>query len=65
MFDVPQILTSGSGAPNETTMTMIMRLNKHLFSRNYGMGGALSVILFIITGLLSLLVFKMTASDEK
>jgi len=27
-----------------------MYLNKHLFSKNYGLGGALSVILFVITG---------------
>lgn len=66
MFDVPQILTNGKGAPLtmqngqpvETTMTLIMYLNKQLYSKNYGMGGALSVILFIITGILSLIVFK-------
>jgi len=39
---------------------MIMYLNKHLFSKNYGLAGALSVILFIITGALSLLVYKVT-----
>lgn len=66
MFDVPQILTGGSGAPlatsngktAETSMTLIMYLNRHLFSKNYGAGGALSVLLFIITGILSLIVFK-------
>ena len=47
MFDVPQILTGGTGEPVQTTMTLIMYLNKHLFSKNYGMGGALSVILFV------------------
>lgn len=59
MFDVPQILTNGMGEPMESTMTLIMHLNKHLYSKNYGMGGALSVILFIITGILSLIVFKV------
>ena len=63
MFDVPQILTGGTGEPVESTMTLIMYLNKHLFSKNYGMGGALSVILFIITGVLSIFVFK--AFNEK
>lgn len=58
MFDVPQILTGGTGQPVDSTMTLIMYLNKHLFSKNYGMGGALSVILFFITGILSLIVFK-------
>lgn len=57
MFDVPQILTNSDGTPNGTTMTLIMYLNKHLYSKNYGMGGALSVILFIITAFLSLFVY--------
>ncbi len=63
MFDVPQILSDGSGNPARSTMTMIMWLNKHLYSKNYGMGGALSVLLFILTGILSVLVFKMTGTD--
>ncbi len=58
MFDVPQILTNGTGDPMRYTMTLNMFLNKHLFSKNYGMGGALSVFLFIITGVLSLIVFR-------
>lgn len=60
MFDVPQIFTNGSGDPARTTMTLIMYLNRHLYSKNLGMGGALSVFLFIITGILSLVVFKMS-----
>ena len=64
MFDVPQILTNGSGDPMRTSMTLIMYLNKHLFSNNYGMAGALSVMMFILTGVLSLIVYKMTASKE-
>lgn len=36
MFDVPQILTNGSGEPMRSSMTLIMYLNKHLFSKNYG-----------------------------
>jgi multiple sugar transport system permease protein len=46
-------------------MTLIMFLNKHLFSKNYGMGGALSVLLFIITGVLSLIVFRMSGDNNK
>jgi multiple sugar transport system permease protein len=65
MFDVPQILTNGTGDPMRSSMTLIMYLNKHLFSKNYGLGGALSVFMFIITGILSLIVFKFTASPEK
>ena len=65
MFDVPQILTNGSGDPMRSTMTLIMYLNKHLFNRNYGLAGALSVMLFIITGILSIVVFKFTSSSDK
>ena len=58
MFDVPQILTNGNGNPDRTSMTVIMYLNKHLYSKNYGMAGALSVILFIVTAVLSIFVFN-------
>lgn len=64
MFDVPQILTNGQGSPMRNTMTMIMYLNKHLYSKNYGLGGAMSVFLFIITGILSLAVFKFSANKK-
>ena len=64
MFDVPQILTNGTGDPMRSTMTLIMFLNKHLFSKNYGMGGALSVCLFIITGILSLIVFRFNKTKD-
>lgn len=65
MFDVPQILTNGSGQPTRTTMTLIMFLNKHLYSKNYGMGGALSVFLFVITGILSLIIFRFNTKGDK
>lgn len=65
LFDVPQILTNGTGDPMRSTMTLIMYLNKHLFSKNYGMAGALSVVLFIITGILSLIVFKVSGNDKR
>ena len=64
MFDVPQVLTNGSGDPVRSSMTLIMYLNKHLYSKNYGLGGALSVILFIITALLSMIVFKLTTKED-
>lgn len=65
MFDVPQILTNGAGGPTETTMTLIMALNKHLFSKNYGMGGALSVFMFFVTGILSMIIFRFNSKTDK
>ena len=47
-----------------STMTLIMYLNKHLYSKNFGMGGALSVCLFIITGVLSLIVFRFNKTKD-
>ncbi|MCR4908695.1 MAG: sugar ABC transporter permease [Lachnospiraceae bacterium] len=64
MFDVPQVLTNTTGDPMRTTMTLIMYLNKHLYSKNYGMGGALSVLMFIVTGLLSLLVYRFSTEKK-
>ncbi|MBO4996512.1 MAG: sugar ABC transporter permease [Lachnospira sp.] len=65
MFDIPQILTNGEGNPNRTTMTLIMYLNKHLFSKNYGMAGALSVMLFVVTTILSLIIYRVTVTPEE
>lgn len=68
MFDVPQILTNGDGVPMksgiETAMTMIMFLNRHLYNRNYGVAGALSVFLFLVTGSLSVIVYKFNTSED-
>lgn len=65
MFDLPQILTNGAGGPDRTTMTLIMYLNKHLFNKNYGMAGALSVLIFIVTGALSILVFNSLTKNKE
>ena len=45
-------------------MTLIMFLNSHLKSKNYGMAGSLSVYLFIVSGLLCLLVYKITNDND-
>lgn len=64
MFDVPQILTNGQGNPDRTSMTLIMFLNSHLKSNNYGMAGALSVYLFIVSGILCFMVYRMVNNDD-
>ena len=64
MFDVPQILTNGQGNPDRTSMTLIMFLNSHLKSKNYGMAGALSVYLFIVSGILCFFVYRMTNDND-
>ncbi len=65
LYDVPQILTNGTGDPANSTMTMIMWLNRQMYSKNYGIGGTISVIMFVITGLLSLVVFRINTKTSK
>ena len=65
MFDVPQILTNGKGGPDRTSTTMIMYLNNHLFSKNYGMAGAVSVVLFLVCAVLCVIVsMALTKEDD-
>lgn len=64
MFDVPQILTNGKGSPDRTTTSIIMLLNNHLYSKNYGMAGALSVVLFIICAILCIGVYFTLNKDD-
>ena len=45
-------------------MTLIMFLNSHLKSKNYGMAGSLSVYLFIVSGILCFFVYKMTNDND-
>jgi multiple sugar transport system permease protein len=65
MYDVPQILTNGSGNPNRSSMTLLMFLNSHLYSKNFGIAGALSVILFVVSAILCLIVyFSLNKEDS-
>ena len=64
MFDVPQILTNGAGTPDRTSTTMIMYLNNHMYSKNYGMAGAVSTILFLICAVLCFLVYYIMTRDD-
>ena len=64
MFDVPQILTNGQGTPDRTSTTLIMFLNNHLKSKNYGMAGALSVYLFIVSAILCYIVYRITNDND-
>lgn len=66
MFDVPTILTNNSGSPNNTSSTVVMLLNSKLTpSMNYGDGGAISVILFIMTAICSLIVYRSMTSKTR
>lgn len=64
LFDVPFILTQGSGGPVRTSMTMVMFLKNHLYSKNYGMSGAISTLMLFVTGALSVIVFIINRKAE-
>ena len=65
MFDVPQVLTNGKGDPNGTTNTIIMYLNQHLYSKNYGTAGAISVLMFLLCAVLCVIIyFTLTQEDD-
>ena len=64
MFDVPQILTNGQGTPDRSSFTLIMFLNSHLKSKNYGMAGALSVYLFIVSAILCFITYRITNDND-
>lgn len=66
MFDVPQVLTKGLGMPDRTSTTLIMYLNNYLgTSKNFGMSGAISVYIFIITGIISIFVYRSLTADAR
>lgn len=66
MFDVPQVLTNGKGTPDRASMTMVMYLNNYLqTSKNYGMAGAVSMVLFVISAVLSLFVYNSLSKPYK
>ncbi|MCF0117134.1 MAG: sugar ABC transporter permease [Bacilli bacterium] len=59
MFDAAEIFTQGSGGPASTSKTIMMTLYNYItYAKDYGRAGALSTILFIITAILSVFVFK-------
>ena len=69
MFDIPANLipgnAGGSGGNDGQIRTIIMYLNQFISpsSKQYGVGGALSVLLLLITAVLSFAVFKTTNTD--
>ncbi len=65
MFDLPQIFTDGQGSPNRTSMTLIMYLNRHLLGNNYGLAGALSVYLFLVSGILCFFIYRILNQREE
>ena len=66
MFDIPANLipNSTTGGSEYQIMTIVMYLNRFLGStKNYGVAGAISILLFALTAVLSFAVYKTTTTD--
>ncbi len=58
LFDIPQIFTSGTGGPEAKAMTVMMYISTLLGpSKQYGLAGAVSTVLFLITAIISITFF--------
>lgn len=65
LFDVAQMFTRNSGGPDMTSQTLIMQLNNTFrTSQNYGKAGAISIIIFIMTAILSVGVFFVSYRES-
>lgn len=63
LFDVA-VMFNKAGGPDLTSNTLIMYLNQTFSSRNYGMSGAISVLIFILTASLSVVVYFISYRDK-
>lgn len=65
MFDIPSIFTAGQGGPEAGSMTVMMYISQLLgVSKQYGLAGAASTVLFMMTALVSLTFFFIFYKDE-
>ncbi|MBS4201089.1 sugar ABC transporter permease [Bacillus sp. FJAT-49732] len=61
IFDQPYMLTQGSGAPDNSTLTSIMYLYRTAFEQNnFGYGATLAFCLFFVIGTLSIVSFLVS-----
>ncbi|MBS4223273.1 carbohydrate ABC transporter permease [Lederbergia citrea] len=61
IFDQPYMLTEGSGAPNDSTLTSVMYLYRTAFEQNkFGYGATLAFCLFLVIGILSIISFVVS-----
>lgn len=69
MYDIPSlfnVVNGGIGAPNRISHTVTMQIREYAFAANkdYGKAAAISVILFIVTLVISLVFFALTRDRE-
>lgn len=65
MFDIPSIFTGSTGGPKQGAMTIMMYIADLLsISKQYGLAGAVSTVLFVITAVISILFFYFFNREE-
>lgn len=65
MYDIPEIFTGGTGGSEIGSMTVMMYISDLLStSKQYGLAGAASTTLFILTAIVSILFFYFFNRDE-
>jgi len=67
MFDIPYMITDGRGSPNSSilTMNMLMYMKFSSSKGHIGMAAAVGVVIFIMTCVCSLLIFRVLGEREK
>ncbi|MFA7417627.1 MAG: sugar ABC transporter permease [Acholeplasma sp.] len=65
MYDIPFVFTRGTGGPQGSSQTVMMYISGLLrTSKQYGMAGTASVVLFLITSVISLFFFFIMNKEE-
>ena len=64
-LSAPSVSLIASVEHDIPTRTMVMYLNSYLTNKNYGMAGAISVIIFLITGGLGIFVYRRLSAPYK
>jgi cellobiose transport system permease protein len=66
LFDAAEIFTQGGGGPGVSSKTLMMFLYSYIMtSKDYGHAGAISILLFLVTAILSFLVFYVTMPRDQ
>jgi len=66
IFDIPWIMTRGSGGPEQSMMTTVMYMYNRAFSWGaLGSGSSVAFLLFILTGIFSIIYLKIISRNSE
>ncbi len=66
MFDIPYLLTNGTGQPQGSIMTMniLMNMKRTSAAGDIGAAAAVSIMIFIMSAIVSLIIMKLLSEKE-